>query len=650
MMTQLAHDEYLRALKAGQKEYKALIAADKDPSPAVLDALLAGKTVSTRELGILEIPINRIVGTVNAGRTGAFTAGFCPLLPPDSEFATKWIALCRDHLEAEGIRDPILVREYLGNFYVQEGNKRVSVLKHFGAPGIFASVTRVLPPKSEDPRIRAYYEFVQFYEDTGLYQIQFRKPGDYALLLSYLGKAAGEKWDDRERRTFQSYFRYFRNALESQGKDFAELLPEEALLQWLKVYPFQDLGRLTAAELKKTVAGLKAELKKLAEAEPVQVQLAPTDAKSSILNLLLPIKAEYVRVAFVHALSPESSEWIAAHDRGREYLEKTLGSQVHVRTYCNADGPAQAEATLEKAVADGAEIVFTTTPQLARSALRMAVKYPKVKFLNCAANVPYASIRSYYGRMYEAKFITGAIAGAMADGNRIGYIGASPIWGELASINAFALGAQLTNPRAKVVLRWSCLPGRHEEDFFREDIRVISNREMPLEEEYYLDGYSYGLYVLDEDQKMLPLAMPIWGWGKFYEAIVRSVIGGTWDKDKQSAKAVNYWWGLSTGMIDIRFTEHLPEGIAVLACQLLQDLKDGTIQPFRRRILSQDGTVKNDGTVSFTPEQLLGMDWLCENVEGHIPEFEELGHYARPLVREQGIYLERIPKEKEGSL
>ena len=649
MQTQIAREEYLQALKNGQKEQKALIAAGKDPGPAVLDEILTDKAATAREIGTLEIPANRIVGTVSAGRTGAFTAGFQPLLSIDSEFAMKWVTLCEAHLD-EGIRDPIQVYEYLGNFYVQEGNKRVSVLRHFGSPRILATVKRVMPPKSEEPRIRAYYEFLKFYEDTGLYQVQFRKPGEYARLLSYLGKQPGEKWDERERRTFNAYFRYFQNALEAQEKEFAELSPEEALLQWLQVYPFRDLGQLTSAELKKTVAGLKKELKTLSEEEPVQVQMEPGSKKASLLDLLIPMKPDFVRVAFVHALSPEISEWIAAHDRGRKYLEETLGKQVRVRSYFHADSPAQSEALLEQAVADGAEIVFTTTPQQGRSTLRMAVKYPKVKFLNCAVNLPYASIRSYYGRIYEAKFIAGAIAGAMADGNSIGYISTSPIWGVPASINAFALGAQLTNPRAKVLLRWSCLPGRHQEELFLKGVRVVSNRDMPTADQYHLDGYSYGTYLIDQDYKAVPLASPVLVWGKFYEAAVRSVLNGTWDKDNQTSKAVNYWWGMSTGMTDIKFSDRLPEGVMVLGNALSAALRKDEILPFVRRIVAQDGSVKNDGSRNFTADELLRMDWLCDNVEGYIPEFSEIMPRAQALVREQGIYLERIPKKKEGAL
>ncbi len=651
MNTQFARDEYALAQKMALKEQKSLTAAGKNPAPAVLDEILTDKTTNARELGVMEIPADRIVGTVSAGRTGAFTAGFRPLLGTDTEFANKWISLCAAHL-GEGIRDPILCYEYLGNFYVQEGNKRVSVLKHFGAPRIAAEVRRILPPESEEPRIRAYYEFLEFYQDTQMYQIQFRRPGDYAKLLSHLGKEPGEPWDEREKRTFSSWFRYFQDALSAQNKDFSDLLPEEALLLWLKVYTVQDLGRMTSGELRKSIAGLKEELKSLSKESPVEVKTEPVEEKTGIMSLLKPIVSDHIRVAFVHALHPNVSEWIAGHDRGRQYLEETMGNQVRVRSYFHADSPAQTEYLLEQAVADGASVVFTTTPQLNRHTLRMAVKYPKVKFLNCAVNLPYASIRSYYGRVYEAKFITGAIAGAMSDDGRIGYIGNAPIWGVPASINAFALGAQMTNPRARIYLRWSCLPGSPQDEFFNDGIRVVSNREIPTEDNHLLDGCRYGTYRMDDNHQMQSLASPVCLWGKFYEAVVRSVLSGTWEKDieKQSGRVVNYWWGMESGLVDVKLSERLPEGVTVLAKTLRHALQNDTLHPFFRKIVAQDGTVKNDGSRNLSADELLRMDWLCDNVVGSIPKFEEIIPAAQPLVREQGIYQEKIPQQKEGSL
>ena len=144
MHRQEAREEYIQALRLGQREQKTLAAAGKNPYPEVLDEILKdAKAQTVHDVGLLEIPIDRVVGIRSAGRTHAFTASFRPLLNLDTEFASKWISLCAAHL-SEGIREPILCYEYLGKFYIQEGNKRFSVLKHMGAPRITGQVLRVM--------------------------------------------------------------------------------------------------------------------------------------------------------------------------------------------------------------------------------------------------------------------------------------------------------------------------------------------------------------------------------------------------------------------------------------------------------------------------------------------------------------------------
>ena len=147
-----ARDEYLRALKLGQREYKDHLSAKRDPYPRVLDEILPDVSAqTTQNVGLVEIPTDRIVGTKSGGRIWAFTAGFQPLLDSDSEFANKWMTLCMANMSDEGIREPITCFEYLGEFYVQEGNKRVSVLKYFGLPGSPPMSSGCCPPRTEAP-------------------------------------------------------------------------------------------------------------------------------------------------------------------------------------------------------------------------------------------------------------------------------------------------------------------------------------------------------------------------------------------------------------------------------------------------------------------------------------------------------------------
>lgn len=646
-----AIEEYNRALKAGQREYKELVSAGKDPYPAVLDELLTDTTTDvTQNVGLVEIPIDQVVGTKSAGRISAFTAGFLPLLDEETEFANKWVALCVANLSDEGIREPVVCFEYLGNFYIQEGNKRVSVLKHFGAARIPGYVTRIMPKADSSPRVKAYYEFLEFYKSTGLYNVQFQRPGEYQRLLSALNKEPGEAWTERERLTFNAYFQYFREAFDALNGKLLSLRHEEALLIWLRVYPYQDLGELTKDELKKTISAIWEDLTAAAQPEPVKVETSTPKAKGGLLGRIITAGPEHLKVAFIHQLDTEQSGWCKAHDEGRKYLEEVMGDAVTTRSYFQVNTPEDAEQVLETAIADGAQVVFTTTPQLGRATLKAAVKNPKVRFLNCAVDMPYSSIRTYYCRFYEGKFITGAIAGAMAHNDRIGYIAAYPIYGEPASINAFALGAQMTNPRAKIDLRWSCQDGSPVADFIKAGIRVISNREVPSQEQVYLDFCNYGTYQVGDDGVLTSLGSPCWMWGKLYENVIRSIMSGAWSSDKNSRQAVNYWWGMDSGVVDVKLSAKLPEGVRILAEMLRQQLRDGKLDPFARRIIAQDGTEINDGSRTLSADEILRMDWLCDNVEGRIPGFDEILPMSTAMVREMGIYRDEIPAQKEALL
>ena len=116
-----ATEEYEKALKEGQREYRECMLRRIDPNPIVLDDILDPNLAERwQDVGLVNIPMNRIVGTKNGGRIAAFTKSFRPLLEAESEFGRKWISLCADHLGDTCIQNPIECFEYLGDFYVQE--------------------------------------------------------------------------------------------------------------------------------------------------------------------------------------------------------------------------------------------------------------------------------------------------------------------------------------------------------------------------------------------------------------------------------------------------------------------------------------------------------------------------------------------------
>ena len=644
-----AKEEYASALRRGQKEYRELVSAGKSPNPAVLDDLLDDNAANVvQDIGLVEIPAERIVGTRSAGRITTFSASFLPLAKPSSEFALKWTTLCQAHLGDVGIRDPITCYEYLGNFYVEEGNKRVSVLRYFGAPRVSGMVKRILPQRSEEPRIKAYYEFLEFYKSSQLYLVQFRRPGDYAKLLAHLGKELGEVWTEDERRTFSAYFHYFLDAFVSLNVGGKGILAEEALLLWLKIHPYKELGTLSSSELRKSLTELWPDVVTSTQQAEVKVEHEPmVESKGNILTRIMTSLPDRIHVAFIHQLDPLTSAWVLGHEDGRTHLEETFGERVVCRSYYDANSDEAAAQLLEQAIDEGAQVIFTTAPKLNRTTLKFAVKYPKIHFFNCSVDLPYSSVRAYYGRIFEAKFITGAIAGAMAQDDRIGYVGSNPIVGVPASINAFALGALMTNPRAQIELRWSCCEGTPQADFFRDGIRVISNRDVPTQNKMYMEFCNYGTYQMDDQGGLMPLASPVWVWGKFYEIVVESALAGTLKDDKANLRAVNYWLGMDSGVIDISLSDRLPVGVRMLAELLRQSMRDRTLDPFRRKLTTQDGRVISDGSRRLSPDELLRMDWLCHNIIGSIPTFDEILPMSQSIVRELGIYKDTIPAVKE---
>jgi len=628
MSRQEAAAQYAAALKQGRKAYKEALMQGRYPYPQVLDEIISDAMVAGQtELGVLEIPADQIVGTKTAGRRSAFSADFMPLLDADTEFAGKWMSLCEAHLGDEGIRDPIRCYEYFGRFYVQEGNKRVSVLRSYGAPTIPAYVIRMIPVWTEEPAVAAYYDFMQSFPKTGVYRARFSRAGSFVKLQKALGYEPDHVWTEDERRRFLAGFTYFQEPFRKLGGDHLPITTADALLVWLKVYQFDDLIGFSSTELAKSVKAVWADIKALSE--PIAVRTDTPEIKEN--NLLGRIfkgkQPSHLNVAFVSDQSPEQSDWARAHDLGREYLEAVLADRVTTQTFYGVS-PEEAEAAMETAIENGAQLIFAETPPLIGACRKTAAKHPEVRILNCSVSMPYAGVRTYYSRIYEAKYIAGAIAGALSRSGRIGYVASNPIFGVPASINAFALGAQLTNPNVKITVRWSCVEEDAMDALAWEGVSLISNRDLPTPDRI---REPWGLCRI-EDGRFHSLAAPYWHWGSVYTNLVLSVLNGGWDALGATAgQAVNYWWGMDSRAVDILLGDDLPAGVRQLAGILRKGIVDGSIQPFSHA----------------TPEEILHMDTLLDCVQGRIPRYEELLPMARPLVRLQGVYRDVIPPEKE---
>lgn len=631
----MGKEDYSKAFKLGKKDYQARMLRGVKPTLQVLDDIMPEKgSYSEASLGLVQIPIDQIVGTKTVGRSSSFAGNFMPILRESTEFAEKWIQLSISHVE-QGIREPIKAYEYMNRFYVEEGNKRVSVMKFFGAVSIPGSVTRIIPKRTEEKENKIYYEFLDFYQAAPVNYIWFSKEGSFRKLQEAVGKKPGEVWSEDELLQFSSIYTRFMAEYQAKGGNKLKITPGDAFLSFITLYGYEDISHRTTTEMQKLVSKSWEEFQLLQQEAEVELKMKPNQKKKPLFSILNNFKIKKLNIAFIYEKTPGTSAWTYAHELGRLHLEQRYPEEVQTAAYENGT-QENIDGLLQEAIDAGCNLIFTTTPPFVQASVKAAIANPSVRILNCSLNTSHRYIRTYYSRMYEAKFLMGAIAGAMAENNRLTYIADYPIYGSIANINAFALGAKMINPRARVYLEWSAKKEIGIEEKIREmTSSCISGRDMVIPEEA---SRFFGIYHMAEGRPR-SLAMPLWHWGKFYEQLIWAILEGTWkyDDNPSVTKAINYWWGMSEGVIDVICSKYLPIGTKRLVELLKSTICSEVFNPFSGILYSQTGTVIADPNQSLSPEEIMKMDWLAENVIGDIPGQEELKEQAAPVVKQQGI-------------
>ena len=675
-------DEYIKALKAGEKEYKARLAAGEYPYlPALDDICPDHETMPQRNMGLFEIPVNLIRGTKTRARQNSFSPDFMPMLDPDSEFAAKWSKLYQAQLN-EGFNSPIKAYEYLHSFYVQEGNKRVSVSRFLDMPSIMADVIRIVPPADVMAKNPVYSEFLDFYRVAPIYEIVCEEPGSYAEIAELLGRsidADAEPWPDELVRELRSAYWRFSKAIGTLQGKMPPMALGDAFLVYLRVFTDDAMADQSEKEIEKKLRRIRSELVithnkdkvSLVESSEEAVNAGSLITKAeklvtgpeSLLSKVLPAvtysRKNPLKAAFIYDKWPEDSNWFFDHEEGRRYLEKTYDGIVETEMFVIAeDDPkgrgriyASFDDAAEAAVLWGADVVFTPSVRQANDTLRAAIKYDNVKFLNCSINLAHQSVRTYFAKLYEAKFLAGMVAGAAAaaDGShRIGYCSGMPVYGTIACINAFAIGAAMADPKVKIYLDWSTKQDANWWwDMVDSGLHVLS----AFDSLHNTDGSSaYGVCTVERCEPgqgndlsgtclITNLAAPVYKWGKLYEIIIRTIMEGTYSSSAVDKKdrATNYWWGMISGVVDIELSDAISPYTKKLVEILRRDIIGGNINPFDGELRSQEGVIRREDEAPLTSMDVITMDWLNENVIGEIPKIDILDDEARATVKYSGV-------------
>ena len=642
-------NDYNDARRQGERARRWATVSGRNPYLTSMEDFVSSSDIAAElDLGIHEIPLYLYAGTRTRGRQNAFAENFMPLLGENSEFAKKWSDLYESQLE-EGIREPVKAYEYMGRFYAEEGNKRVSVMKYLGAYSIPTHVIRCLPKKTDGRDVQIYYEYLPFYEVTGIFGFMFTREGCFEKLAALLGRDLVNPWPETLVKDFKNTAEKFASVFYQKGGSRTGLRAEDALLISLGIYPLETLRDAGNDSLGRHMDRLWKEF--LTESGPENLKLidnpwqvdkkagALNDAKIMKMLNVMPVytASRPLKAAFLYANDEESSSWTYGHELGRNELHRIYGDLIDTIKIENCNDEASTLRGINTAIDDDDDVIFTTSPLMMPAALKVAIDNPSIKFLNCSTGLTVNAVRSYEARTYEAKFLMGALAAIATSNHRIGYCAGAPIYGTLAEINAFAIGASMIDPEARITLVWTGKKNYDwESDLTSQGISVISGKEFitPRDEKR-----RHGLYRILPDGSAENLAAPMQNWGRYYALIIESILTGAWESKSLTDKShsLNYWYGISSGVIDVIYSKKLSYNTLKLLELLKDGLVKGTISPFDGELRSREGVVKTAGSDRLTYEEILSINWLNENVDGEIPPAWEMNDSAKKSVSVAGV-------------
>jgi basic membrane protein A len=343
-----------------------------------------------------------------------------------------------------------------------------------------------------------------------------------------------------------------------------------------------------------------------------------------IFIISLPLHAqESLKVGFVYVGPVGDYGWSYAHDQGRQFLEKTLPGVKTTYVESVPEG-ADAERVLTQLARTGHKIIFTTSYGYMDATLTVAEQFPGVIFLHCSGHKRRANVGTYFGRMYQASYLSGLVAGSMTQKKLVGYVAPIPIPEVIRITNAFVLGVHAVKPDVKMHVVWTNAwydPATESEaangllDLGAVVIATQSDSPAPVQTAQRRGAFGIG-YNSDAS-KFAPekhLVSALWHWGPYYVEVVKQVRAGSW-------KSADDWWPISTGIAALSpYGPAVPETVKTLVAQRQQEINAGRTDVFWGPIKDQSGQVRIAAGEKASDDALLSMDWFVEGVVGTVPK------------------------------
>ncbi len=329
-----------------------------------------------------------------------------------------------------------------------------------------------------------------------------------------------------------------------------------------------------------------------------------------------------LKVGFIYVGPIGDHGWSYQHDQGRLALEKELGDKVEtVFVEKVAEGP-DAERAITRLARQNAGLIFTTSFGFMNPTLKVAKRFPKVKFEHATGFKRSKNVATYNARFYEGRYINGQIAAKISKSGVAGYIASFPIPEVVMGINAFILGAQTLNPDFKLKVIWVNSwfdPGKEADaakvligqgaDILTQHTDSTAAMQIAGDKGVFAFGQSSDMIEFGPKAQLTAI---INNWAPYYVERAKAVLNGRWD-------SVDSWKGLSAGTVKMAAYTNMPADVAKMAAATEAKITSGELHPFKGPIYKQDGSLAIPAGKTLDDGTLLGMNWYVKGIDGKLP-------------------------------
>ncbi len=328
---------------------------------------------------------------------------------------------------------------------------------------------------------------------------------------------------------------------------------------------------------------------------------------------------ETTKVGVILNTVKNDRSWGQSHYEGMEKTARELNLSV---TYCeNVPETSECESVIDNLVADGCRIIIAASFGYEESAIKCAEKYPDVYFFQVSGEETRDNLSSFYGRIYQMRYLSGIVAGMQSETGELGFVAAFPISHVIRGINAFALGVRSVKPDAKIYVRfansWSDKSADEEAANYilnhNPGIDVLamhtdSTKVMDVASErgVWAVGYNCDNSGIYPD---IQLTAPVWAWENFYTPHILECLSGKFEGKK-------YWDGIDTGLVALApLMDNVKPGTQEKVDEAFERMQSGSFDVFYGPLKDQEGDTRIAAGESMSDSEMLGnFDWYVEGV------------------------------------